>query len=198
MILNHLMGLYTHPKEEWHTIEKNHEAVKSSLSHVLLIALIPAICTYFASTTIGWNLGVSDPLFLTSQSALMMSISMYFGLIAGVFALAYLAFWMAKTFDAEPSYTQALELAAYTATPLFMVGLAALYPSLWFMMVVGLAGLSYSVYLLYTGVPIIMNIPEEKGFIYASSVVTAGLVLLVALMASSIILWSMGLGPMYQ
>ena len=198
MILNHLMGLYTHPKEEWHTIEKNHEAVKSSLSHVLLIALIPAICTYFASTAIGWNLGVSDPLFLTSNSALMMSISMYFGLIAGVFALAYLAFWMAKTFDAEPSFTQALELAAYTATPLFMVGLAALYPSIWFMMVVGLAGLSYSVYLLYTGVPIIMNIPEEKGFIYASSVVTAGLVLLVALMASSIILWSMGLGPMYQ
>ncbi|QYK02613.1 Yip1 family protein [Shewanella psychrotolerans] len=198
MILNHLMGLYTHPKEEWHTIEKNHEAVKSSLSHVLLIALIPSICTYFASTAIGWNLGVSDPLFLTSNSALVMSISMYFGLIAGVFALAYLAFWMAKTFDAEPSYTQALELAAYTATPLFMVGLAALYPSIWFMMVVGLAGLSYSIYLLYTGVPIIMNIPEEKGFIYASSVVTAGLVLLVALMASSIILWSMGLGPMYQ
>ncbi|GIU02237.1 Yip1 family protein [Shewanella algidipiscicola] len=198
MILNHLMGLYTHPKEEWHTIEQNHEAVKSSLSHVLLIALIPAICTYFASTSIGWDLGVSDPLFLTKTSALMMSISMYFGLIVGVFALAYLAFWMAKTFDATPSFTQALELAAYTATPLFMVGLAALYPSLWFMMVVGLAGLSYSVYLLYTGVPIIMNIPEEKGFIYASSVVTAGLVLLVALMASSIILWSLGLGPMYQ
>ncbi|WP_394229380.1 Yip1 family protein [Shewanella colwelliana] len=198
MILNHLMGLYTHPKEEWHTIEKNHEAVKSSLSHVLLIALIPAVCTYFASTAFGWNLGVSDPLFLTAQSALMMSIGMYFGLIFGVFALAYLAFWMAKTFDAEPSFTQALELASYTATPLFMVGLAALYPSIWFMMVVGLAGLSYSVYLLYTGVPIIMNIPEEKGFIYASSVVTAGLVLLVALMASSIILWSMGFGPMYQ
>ncbi|CAM3899376.1 MULTISPECIES: Yip1 family protein [Shewanella] len=198
MILNHLMGLYTHPKEEWHTIEKNHEALRSSLSHVLLIALIPAVCTYLASTMFGWNLGVSDPLFLTKQSALMMSISMYFGLIAGVFALAYLAYWMAKTFDAQPSYTQAIELAAYTATPLFMVGLAALYPALWFMMIVGLVGLTYSVYLLYTGVPIIMNIPEEKGFIYASSVVTAGLVLLVALMASSVILWSFGLGPMYQ
>ncbi|MCE9678236.1 YIP1 family protein [Shewanella sp. AS1] len=198
MILNHLMGLYTHPKEEWHTIEQNHEAVKSSLSHILLIALIPAVCTYFASTTIGWELGVAEPLLLTETSAIMMSVCMYFGLITGVFALAYLAYWMAKTFDAKPSYTQALELAAYTATPLFMVGFSALYPSLWFMMLIGLAGLSYSVYLLYTGVPIIMNIPEEKGFIYASSVVTAGLVLLVALMASSIILWSFGLGPIYQ
>jgi len=198
MILNHLMGLYTHPKQEWHTIEQNHEALKSSLSHVLLIALIPVICTFIAATQIGWNLGVGEPLFLTQQSALVMSAGMYFGLIAGVFALAYLAFWMAKTFDANPSYTQALELAAYTATPLFMVGLASLYPALWFMMVVGLIGLAYSVYLLYTGVPIIMNIPEEKGFIYASSVVTAGLVLLVALMASSVILWSFGFGPMYQ
>ncbi|WP_076408552.1 Yip1 family protein [Shewanella sp. UCD-KL12] len=198
MILNHLMGLYTHPKEEWHTIEQNHEALKSSLSHILLVALIPVICTFIAATQLGWNLGVGEPLFLTQQSALLMSGGMYFGLIGGVFALAYLAYWMAKTFDAEPTFTQALELASYTATPLFMVGLAALYPTIWFVMLIGLAGLSYSVYLLYTGVPIIMNIPEEKGFIYASSVVTAGLVLLVALMASSVILWSVGFGPMYQ
>lgn len=66
------------------------------------------------------------------------------------------------------------------------------------MMLVGLAGVSYSVYLLYTGVPILMKIPEEKGFIYASSVVTAGLVLLVALMTGSVILWSNGFGPAIQ
>ncbi|WP_028768217.1 Yip1 family protein [Shewanella fidelis] len=198
MILNHLMGLYTHPKEEWHTIEQNHEALRSSLSHIVIIALIPAICSFIATSQIGWDLGVGERQFLTTQSAMIMSTGMYFGLIGGVFALAYLAFWMAKTFDAKPSFTQALELAAYTATPLFMVGLSALYPTLWFIMVIGLAGLAYSVYLLYTGVPIIMNIPEEKGFIYASSVVTAGLVLLVGLMASSVILWSVGFGPMYQ
>ena len=198
MVLNHLMGLYTHPKQEWHTIEKNHEALKSSLSHILLIALIPAVCSYFAATYIGWHPGAGELLFLTPESAMFMSIGMYLGLIVGVMALAYLAFWMGRTFDADPTYTQALELASYTATPLFMVGLAVLYPVLWFIMIVGLIGLAYSVYLLYAGVPIIMNIPEEKGFIYASSVVTAGLVLLVALMASSIILWSIGLGPMMQ
>ncbi|MDO6617818.1 MULTISPECIES: Yip1 family protein [unclassified Shewanella] len=198
MILNHLMGLYTHPKQEWQTIERNHEAVKSSLSHILLIALIPAVCSFVATAYIGWHPANGELLFLTPQSAMFMSVGMYFGLIAGVFALAYLSYWMAKTFDAAPTFTQALELAAYTATPLFMVGISALYPVLWFMMLVGLAGLAYSVYLLYAGVPIIMNIPEEKGFIYASSVVTAGLVLLVGLMGTSVILWSLGLGPMMQ
>ncbi|MGB0899124.1 MAG: Yip1 family protein [Psychrobium sp.] len=196
MILNHLLGLYTHPKKEWHTIEQNHESLRSSLSHVLLVALIPAICAYIGSAQIGWDpTGESEKLFLTQHSAILMSSGMYLGLIAGVFALAYLAYWMAKTFDATPTYTQALELASYTATPLFMVGLSALYPVLWFMMTIALIGIAYSVYLLYTGVPIIMNIPEEKGFIYASSVVTCGLVLLVALMAASVILWSNGFGP---
>jgi uncharacterized membrane protein len=73
---------------------------------------------------------------LTESSALMMSIGMYFGLMAGVIALAILIHELAKAFDATPSYTQSLELAAYTATPLFMVGFAAFYPVLWFVMAV--------------------------------------------------------------
>lgn len=197
MILGHLKGLYTNPKQEWHIIERNHESSSNSLLHVFLIALIPAVCAYLANVHIGWDPGVGEPLLLTANSALMISIGMYLGLISGVLALAYLILWMAKTFDSAPTYTQALELASYTATPLFMVGFAMLYPIIWFDMLVGLAGLSYSVYLLYTGVPILMKIPEEKGFIYASSVVTAGLVLLVGIMATSVILWSMGFGPEY-
>jgi len=75
------------------------------------------------------------------------------------------------------------------------VGITALYPVLWFVALAGMAALSYSVYLLYSGVPIMMNIPEEKGFIYSSSVVTCGLVLLVTLMAATAMMWTMGFGP---
>lgn len=198
MILNHLWGLYAHPKEEWQTIEKRHESLTYSLTHILIVALIPAITSYYSAAHLGWSIGVGDVIKLTEQSAMMMSIGMYLALVAGVLGLAYLVHWMAQTFDAKPSFTQSLELAAYTATPLFMVGFAALYPVLWFVMMIGLAGLTYSVYLLYSGVPIIMKIPEEKGFIYASSVVTCGLVLLVIIMAASVILWSMGFGPEYM
>ena len=118
---------------------------------------------------------------------------MYFALIMGVFALAYLANWMAITFGAKPTYTQTLELAAYTATPLFMSAVSAIFPELWFVVTVGMAALAYSVYLLYTGVPILMHIPEERGFIYASSVVTCGLVLIVIIMAGTAILWTNGI-----
>jgi len=197
MILNHIWGLYTAPKKEWQTIEKRHESLMYSMVHIFTIALIPAICGYYAAAHIGWTIGAGDPIKLTESNALFMSIAMYFGLIGGVFALAALIQWMAKTFDSNPSYIQSLELAAYTATPMFMVGIAALYPVLWFVALVGLVGVSYSIYLLYSGVPIMMNIPEDKGFIYSSSVVTCGLVLLVGIMAFSAVMWTMGFGPEY-
>ena len=140
MILNHLWGLYAHPKEEWQTIDARHESLRYSLIHILLVALIPSVCAYFSAVHIGWSIGVGEPISLTAESALMLAVAMYIALILGVFALAYLAHWMAHTFGSEPTYTQTLELASYTSTPLFMVGIAALYPELWFVMLVGLAG----------------------------------------------------------
>ncbi|ALO42573.1 Yip1 family protein [Pseudoalteromonas phenolica] len=193
MILNHLWGLYAHPLEEWQTIDNRHESMKYSLSHIALIALIPSIMGYISSVHIGWRIGTSDVAFLTHESALLIGVAMYFALIMGVFALAYLAHWMAVTFGAKPTYTQTLELAAYTATPLFMSAISAVFPELWFVVTVGMAALAYSVYLLYTGVPILMHIPEERGFIYASSVVTCGLVLIVIIMAGTAILWTNGI-----
>ncbi|MDN3653895.1 Yip1 family protein [Thalassotalea ponticola] len=190
MILNHIWGLYAHPKDEWADIDNRHESMFYGLSHIMLVALIPAICGYYAAAHIGWSIGAGDPIKITKQSALLLSISMYAAIIAGVFALAYLIKWMAETFDAKPTFTQSLELAAYAATPVLMAGLAALYPILWFVAVVGCLAIAYSVYLLYSGVPIMMHIPDEKGFIYASSVVTAGLVLLVTILACTAILWT--------
>jgi hypothetical protein len=198
MILNHLWGLYAHPIEEWQTIDNRHESLTYSLSHILLIALFPSVMGYYSSVYLGWSVGTGDAVFLTHSSALLIAIAMYVALIVGVFALAYLVHWMGVTFGAQPTFTQALELAAYTATPVFMSALAAFFPELWFVVCVGILALSYSVYLLYTGVPILMHIPEERGFIYASSVVTCGLILLVIILAVTAMLWTNGIvSPMF-
>ncbi len=199
MILNHIWGLFAHPKEEWHTIDEKHENVSYSLIHLLIVALVPAICSYYSVVHIGWQVSEhSEIITLTSQSAIRMAVAMYFGLLGGVFALAYLAYWMAKTFDAINDFTQCVALATYTATPVFLAGFAAFYPVPWVIAIVGLLAVAHSVYLLYTGVPVIMHIPEEKGFIYASSLVTSGLVLLVIILAASAILWSLGIGPVHS
>ncbi|WP_163937367.1 Yip1 family protein [Paraferrimonas sp. SM1919] len=195
MQVTHLWGLYHHPKGEWQQIKQQQQSLLHPLLHVMLLALIPPICGYVASVYIGWDLGAGDAIKLTSSSALAIAIAMYFALLAGVATLTYLIHWMAPTFGASPSKVQALELACYTATPILMVGVGALLPQLWFLMLIGLAGITYSVYLLYSGVPIMMDIPYERGFIYASSIVTCALVLTVAILTGSVILWSFGIGP---
>ena len=43
MILNHLIGIYTHPKEEWQTIDTKHETYFYALTHIAFISLIPSL-----------------------------------------------------------------------------------------------------------------------------------------------------------
>ncbi len=198
MILNHIWGLFAHPRDEWETIDQRHESLRFSLSHILLIALVPCATAYYSSVHLGWSIGARELTYLTDTSALTMAVIMYVGILFAVIALAYLVHWMAKTFGAKPTFTQSLELAAYTATPAVLSGISALYPELWFVTMGFLAGVAYSVYLLYSGVPILMHIPEERGFLYSSSVVTAGLILLVILMVTSAILWTNGFAPQYM
>lgn len=197
MLLNHLIGIYAHPKEEWQHIDTKNETYFYALSHIAIMALIPSAVAYYSSAHTGWSIGAGDVIRLSENSAIMMAIGMYFGLVAGVVALSILIHELANAFDSSPTYTQSLELAAYTSTPLLMVGLVGLYPELWVIMTAMLIGISYSVYLLYSGVPIIMHMPPDKGFIYSSSVVTCGLVLLVVLMTGSVLIWGLSGGPVF-
>tara|TARA_R110002060_G_scaffold34826_3_gene45695 strand:+ start:135 stop:731 length:597 start_codon:yes stop_codon:yes gene_type:complete len=196
MLLNHVIGMYTHPKEECRNIDRRQETFFYAFSHIAIIALIPTIVAYYSTVYTGWSMG-GDLIKLSESSALLMATGMYFGLVAGVVALAVVIHELAKAFESTTTFTQSLELAAYTATPLFMVGFAGLYPELWVVMAALLVGVSYSVYLLFSGVPLLLHLPQEKGFIYSSSVVTCGLVLMVILMTGAVLLWGITTGPIF-
>lgn len=196
MMLGHLLGLYIDPKKEWLKIDERHEGTNIALGYAAMMAFIPPVSAFFSSTQIGWKIGVGDPIFFTQQNALFMALGIYVFLLFGVVALAYLTFWMSRTFGSKPNFTQALELSAYTATPIFMIGFAGVYPEIWFVVLVGLLGIGYSVYLLFTGLPIIMHIPKEQGFIYANSIVTCGLVLFITILSTTVILLNLGFESM--
>ena len=57
--------------------------------------------------------------------------------------------------------------------------------------------LGYTIFLFYSGVPAVMEIPQERGFLFSSAVMAFGLVALVALLAVSVLLWSSGFGPSF-
>ncbi len=198
MILNHALGLMTHPDQEWESIRSEQPSVgKLYLQHTLLLALIPAVAAYYGSTQVVWEVGSGEGVMLTSSSALQLCSLFYLAMLCGVFVLGKFIDLFAATYGVDNRTPRGIVLAAYTATPLFIVGVIAAYPSIWLGMAAGLAATAYAVYLLYEGLPILMKIPPERGFLFASSVLTVGLVMLVGLLAISVVIWSMGIGPVY-
>ena len=84
------------------------------------------------------------------------------------------------------------------STPVFLAGIANLYPELWVVAAaIGLAA-CYATYLIYEGIPILMNISRERAFMYASSVITVALVLAITVMIATVVIWGMGVGPVYS
>lgn len=196
MVLNHVWGLFFHPKQEWKSIKGERCSIgKCYCSHVLILAAIPAIAGYIGTTQVGWSFGGFEVHKLTTQSALQIAIVTYLTMLVAVFSLGKAIHWMGQTYGSKQTLPQAIALAAYTATPLWLMGFFFLYPVLWVNMLIGLPALAYTVYLLYTGVPVMMSVSQERGFLFASAVLAVGLVMLVAVLGAMAMLWSMGIGP---
>lgn len=198
MFLSHVWGLMTAPEREWKSIKQERCTIgKCYCSHVLLLALIPAVAGYIGTTMVGWQVTSREVHRLTPDSALQIAILFYITILVAVFTIGKLIHWMGQTYGSKQPLSQCIALAAYTATPLFLIGVMLLYPLLWLNLLLGLPALAYSVYLLYSGVPVMMGITKERGFLFASAVLAVGLVILVGVLAASVILWGVGIGPVF-
>jgi hypothetical protein len=198
MSLTHSFGLLAHPDQEWEAIRNESESVtRLYTGHIFLLALIPAVAGFYGTSQVGWQIGDGQVTRLSIASALQLSALFYVAMLAGIFVLGKFIDFFAATYDAVERTPRGVALAAYTATPIFLIGVIAAYPNIWVNMLAGLAAAAYAVYLLYEGLPILMKIPEERGFMFASAVLTVGLVMFVALMAMSVVIWSIGVGPVY-
>ncbi len=198
MFIQHIIGLFTDPAREWEKIRDHYKSAgTASVGHIFVLAAIPAISGYIGTTQVGWRIGVGDPIKITGDSAISIAVIYYLALLVGVYTIGWMIHLLGKAYELEKPLPLSIALAAYTATPLFLIGIMQIYPVLWLNMLIGLPALAYTVYLLYSGLPTRMEIPTERGFLYASAVLAVGLVALVTLLAMTALLWGMGLQPVF-
>lgn len=201
-LLSHTIGIFTHPDKEWEAIRADkYSFTRVFFSHVPILALIPCIAGYIGVTRVGFGVG-GHWAKLTPESALALAVVTYISMLIGVYLFGEFINWMAKSYGVEGDeatrHYEGTALAVFVTTPIFLVGIVSLYPNLWLNAAVTMLAAGYSVYLLFAGIPILMNMNKERAFMYAVSVVTVGLVLLVLVRVGSVVLWSMGIGPVYQ
>lgn len=201
MLLHHIYGLFTHPREEWQDIEKERSDNKVLYQgYVAILALVPVVCGYIGTVKIGWTIGNDELVRLSPESGLILCSLSYIALLVSIFILGKLIDWIGKTYgaDIDEKHPRGMSLASYAMTPLFLAGAVAIYPSITLNMLVVLAAMAYTVYLIYTGVPVLMHISAERGFLFASSIITMVLVTLVGVRVATVIIWVAFFPPVYQ
>lgn len=198
MPIRHVVGLFIDPEAEWQRIDKkNYGIVACLFGHTVILSLIPAVSGFIGTTRIGWQIGAGDPVKLTATSAGTIAMLYYLAMVAAVIGVGVVIRWMGQTYGASQPLSKCMVLASLTASPLFLIGVMQLYPVLWLNFVVGLVALGYTVYIFYSGVPIMMQISQERAFLFGSAVLAFGLVTLVGMLAVTVLLWGAGLAPAF-
>jgi hypothetical protein len=185
------------PGGGWRQIAANRVGIAQLLLlHTIPFALIPAVCWYFGVTQQGWSVA-GDVVRLTPASAAPMCALFFLAMVFGVLFLGYMVHWMADSYGTESTLAQGMTLISYTASPFFIAGLLGLYPVLWLDILLGCLVACYCIYLLYKGTGLVMNVPPERSFLYASAVFAVALVAFVALLGATVVLWDLGPAPEY-
>jgi len=197
-MIGKLFGIMSRPTKTWQDIAEMSEAkFRLYLAYPAILALLPAVAWYYGTTQIGWSLGDREAIKMSADSARNIAPLFYLAHLVAIGVIGYFVHWMASTYGAESSTVKGIVIVGFCATPLFLFGLFGFFPAFWLDMIAGLAAVSYSVYLLYLGIPLVMRIPEERGFLFASAVVAVALVMIVVGMGATVILWDMGFHPTF-
>ena len=163
------------PQQEWQAIDEE----ETSIGGLVTGYIVPLAAIGPVASLIGMEIfGISVPSVGTFRvpigAALRQGIAQYVMALVGVFVLALIIDKLAPYFRVEENRYQALKIAAYSSTPVWIVGIVGLIPAL---SILRLLGLFYSLYLLYLGLPTLMRVPQHKVMGYTVVVIMCAVVL---------------------
>ncbi|MGJ7530444.1 Yip1 family protein [Variovorax sp. GB1P17] len=172
-LVERVQAILLKPKATWPEIDAEPaDAASLYKNYVMILALIPAVASFIGLSLIGIGaFGVSFRVPLAAGLANM--VVGYVLSLVMVFVLALIIDAMAPTFEGTKSQIGALKLSAYASTAAFVGGVFSLLPSL---AVIGALVALYGIYLLYTGLPVLMKCPVDKAVAYTAVVVVCAIV----------------------
>ena len=196
----HAFGLLIRPRAEWSAIHDRHYGVATPFfTHTVIFALIPAVAGFYGTTRTGWQIGTGDAVRLTEESAARIAILYYLAMV-GRDLLRRLGDPLDEShLRREPAARTVLcacdlhRDAAFSRRPDAPAAHTVAQPACR----TAVLAFGYTIFIFYSGVPEMMEIPPERGFLFSSAVMAFGLVALVALLAASVLLWSSGFGPSF-
>lgn len=162
-LVDRVKAILLSPNTEWPAIEAEQSDIAAIYRHYLVyLAAIPAIAGFIGTSIIGFGMmGVSVrvPFF----SGLVNAVVGYAVSLAMFYVVALIADSLAPKFGGTRNALNAFKLIAYSGTAALVGGVFYMIPA---MALLGTVCALYSLYLLYTGVPVLMKVPGGRALPY--------------------------------
>jgi hypothetical protein len=164
-LVERVRALLLTPRLEWKVIEQEPKTASDLfIDYVAILAAIPEVARFVGQSVIG------D--YAPAVPSLARMVVVYLLTFVMVYVIACVIDLLAPRFGGQKNFSNALKLSVYSHTPLWLAGIFLLIPGLNFLLILGLYGL----YLLWTGLPLLMQVPDEKALPYAAIVTACALV----------------------
>jgi hypothetical protein len=168
------------PWAEWALIERESGDPAYLLSrYAAWLAAVPALCGFIGACLVGAivpGLGsVRAPIF----NGLFGAIFGYVETFAVIVVLAFIIDLSAPLFGGQKDFDNALKLAVYSFTPVWLAGIFLVLPGLRFLALTGF----YGAYVLATGLPRLMKTAAPRSSLYVLAVVVCAFALTVIAVA---------------
>lgn len=175
------------PKTEWDAVSAEEPNIQQILlGYVLPLALIPTI-----AVIIGWGvIGIFG--FRSFTYGIAMGLVQLINAFLSVLVAGFVIDLLATSFGSQKNMGRAVQLVAYSMTPIWIAGILNILPSIGWL--AGLIGL-YGLYLMYLGLTPLMKTPEDKkvGYLVVSIIILIVVYFVIAAILTAILMAVFGL-----
>ena len=134
------------------------------INYVAILAVIP-----FLFTLLGY---LAFPHGHQTVFAVSAGIVAYIFALVNVVVIGYIVFMLAPRFASVANLNKATKLVSYVYTPVFLIAIVNIVPSLTFLNILALL---YGLYIVYLGLPIVLKTPQNKVVMYVVATLVAEL-----------------------
>lgn len=164
------------PKTEWPVIAAEPTTVADLYrNYIAILAAIPAVAGFIKGSLLGYSVPLAGHFRVPIGSGLGSMVVQYVLSLALVYVVGLIIEALAPNFGGQKNRLQALKLAGYAYTASWLAGAGLILPAIG--VLVAIAGGIYSIYLLYLGIPVLMQAPQEKAGGYTALTVVLAIVL---------------------
>ena len=157
-MINQAKDIIIKPKDTIEKLKNETVTMKDIIIYLIIIGLPTFLGIFLGYGFIGWGFYGGWIGF-----AFALALITYILSIVGIIVFGFILNGLAPNFKSKANKMQAMKLVSYAATPWLLLGIASIYPPI---AIISLLGGIYGLYILYIGIPILMETPKEQQMTY--------------------------------